>query len=92
MALRLMGFRFFRPTICSVCQKNETAARRELWGILNASSNEEQKTRQGDDSDEGESDYNSDENEGDQSAIIGQMLEDIKKNDSENSVVETEIS
>ena len=38
MALRLMGFRFFRPTVCPKCQMDETTARRELWRILNAAS------------------------------------------------------
>lgn len=36
--MRLMGFRFFRPTVCPKCQTDETTARRELWRILNAAS------------------------------------------------------
>jgi hypothetical protein len=38
MALRLIGFRFFRPTVCPKCQIDETTARRELWRILNTAS------------------------------------------------------
>jgi hypothetical protein len=36
MTLRLIGFRFFRPTVCPRCQRDETTARRELWRILNS--------------------------------------------------------
>lgn len=38
MALRLIGFRFFRSAICPICQRDEALAKRELWRVLNDTS------------------------------------------------------
>jgi hypothetical protein len=97
-ALRLMGFRFFRPTVCPRCQRDETTARRELWMILNTTGGvgpqkcTEELTQQGvdnsDTSDDSEDSYNGEDSENsqpeqqpleDQSGIIEQMLNELKK-------------
>lgn len=92
MALRMMGFRFFRPTVCPRCQMEETTARQELWRILNSTSgavppqciNGQQVV---DSEDEGEDEGDDSQSEShtteDQSEVIGQMLSELKKNTEE---------
>ena len=101
ITLRLMGFRFFRPTICTKCQMEETTASQELWKILNTTSDVSLQQCTDKQQDVGDSDSSSDsdsndDNEGDdtqqqsqvpgdQSVIIEQMLNALKKNTDELS-------
>ena len=87
IGLRLMGFSFSRPTVCSRCQRDELEMRRQLWVLMSKardnrkgdSDHEESNSDDSDSNSDSDSASDSNDTKDNEKRIIGEMLNELQK-------------